>query len=267
MARRSRDRLPRGSQLGKYRIVAPLGVGGFARVYRAHDMVEGRDVALKVPHEHVLRDGLDELLREVRITLKLDHPNILDIRNATFVGNQLVIAYPLGERSLHDRLKLRMASKTAATIAGQLVDAIGYAHSQRVIHCDISPHNVIVFQDNEVKLTDFGIAKVTARTKIIDGSGSGTVGYIAPEQAMGQPSFRSDVFSLGLLIYRMFSGQLPRWPFAWPPPGYDRVKRKLRPEAIKFLRRAIEVDERKRFRNGRHMKTAFDKSWKRALRA
>lgn len=198
--------------------------------------------------------------------MKLDHENILEIRNADFVGPQLVIAYPLGEKSLHERLKRRIASTTAASYAEQLVDAIAHAHARRVIHCDINPHNVIVFPEQHVKLTDFGIAKLTARTRVLDGSGSGTVGYIAPEQAMGLPSFRSDVFSVGLLIYRMFAGQLPRWPFDWPPVNYDRIRRKLRPDAIKFLRRATEVDERKRFRNGQHMKRAFDVAWKRALR-
>ena len=75
-----------------------------------------------------------------------------------------------------------------------------------------------------------GIAKVARRT--LAASGAGTVGYIAPEQAMGKPSLRSDVFSLGLLLYRMFSGYLPEWPFTWPPLGFDRVRKTLHPELI-----------------------------------
>ena len=92
---------------------------------------------------------------------------------------------------------------------------------KRVLHCDIKPENFILFADGTLKLTDFGIAKIARRT--IEASGSGTVGYIAPEQALGRPSFRSDVFSLGLIFYQMFTKKLPQWPFAWPPPEYQRL--------------------------------------------
>jgi serine/threonine protein kinase len=97
-----------------------------------------------------------------------------------------------------------------------MIEAVAYAHRQRIIHCDIKPENFILFPDNRLRLTDFGIARVAQNT--VAGSGSGTVGYMAPEQAMGKPSMRSDVFSLGLVIYRMLTGQLPEWPFEWPPP-------------------------------------------------
>ncbi|MBX3246761.1 MAG: serine/threonine protein kinase [Myxococcales bacterium] len=261
----SPDEYPKGFELGKYKILALLGKGGFARVYRAHDTVEGRDVALKVPHEHLLKDGLKELLREVRITGGLDHPNILQIRNAMFVGNRLVIAYPLGERSLATRLRHRISAATVLDFTSQILDAVAYAHARRIIHCDINPDNVILFPGPSAKLIDFGIARFAMRTRVA-GSGSGTLGYVAPEQAMGHPSFRSDVFSLGLLTYRMLAGQLPRWPYEWPLPGLDRVRRKVTPDFIAFLRKALTVEERRRFRDAGRMKQAFDELVDDALR-
>jgi serine/threonine protein kinase len=100
-----------------------------------------------------------------------------------------------------------------------MTSAIAYAHAHnRVIHCDVKPDNFILFPDNVLKLADFGIAKVAYQT--LRASGSGTVGYVAPEQAMGKPSFRSDVFSLGLILYRMFSGVLPEWPYAGRLPSF-----------------------------------------------
>ena len=83
---------------------------------------------------------------------------------------------------------------------------------------------------------------------------------------MGKPSFRSDVFSMGLVVYRMFSGQLPEWPFDWPLPGADRLRRTVSRDFIDFMRRSIEVRERKRFRDGVHMQHAFDELEARAIR-
>ena len=87
-------------------------------------------------------------------------------------------------------------------------------------------------------------------------SSSGTVGFVAPEQAMGRPSARSDVFSAGLIIYRMLSGSLPHWPYEWPFEGRDRVRRQA-PDMIPLLQRAIQVDARRRFRDAIQMLTAF----------
>ncbi|MCB9613669.1 MAG: serine/threonine protein kinase [Sandaracinus sp.] len=255
--RRSPDQYAKGEELGKYRIVRLLGTGGFARVYHACDTVEGRDVALKVPHEHLMKDGLKEVLREVRIMGKLEHPGILQLRNAMFVGNRLVMAYPLGERSLALRLRHRLSASTALEIIDQVLDAVSYAHARRVIHCDINPDNVILFPGPRAKLIDFGIARIAKRTQV-QGSGSGTVGYVAPEQALGLPSFRSDVFSLGLLLWRMLAGDLPRWPYEWPFPGHEKVRRKVQPELIAIVRKAVTVDQRKRYRDAVQLKAAID---------
>ncbi|MBT8467101.1 MAG: serine/threonine protein kinase, partial [Deltaproteobacteria bacterium] len=209
--------------LGKYRIRRRIGAGGFATVYEAYDTIEGIPIALKVPNlDQLDKESLNAIHREVRLTARLDHENILPLRNAMMIDGHFVIATPLGDQTLTDRLHYRLGPKTALSYAEQLLDALAYAHEVRVIHCDIKPDNVILFPQGHVRLADFGIAKVALRTRTIMGSGQGTVGYIAPEQAMGKPSFRSDVFSMGLLIYRMFAGELPAWPFDWPLPGAER---------------------------------------------
>ncbi len=253
--------------LGKYRIRRRIGVGAFATVYEAYDTIEGTPVALKVPHlDQLDDDSLDVIHREVRLTARLQHDNILRLRNAMMIDDRFVIATPLGEQSLTDRLRYRLGAKTALSYTGQLLDALSYAHQERIIHCDIKPDNVVLFPGGQVRLADFGIAKVALRTRTIMGSGQGTVGYIAPEQAMGKPSFRSDVFSMGLVIYRMFAGELPEWPFDWPLPGAERLRRTVSRDFIGFIRRSIEVRERRRFRDGVQMQRAFEQVAPRALR-
>ncbi|REJ70388.1 MAG: hypothetical protein DWQ31_01200 [Planctomycetota bacterium] len=251
--------------LGKYRIEKKLGEGGFAMVYRALDTIEGVRVALKIPHpQFTTREFLEAFRHEVRLAAKLKHPRILPVKNAEFINGHFVIAMPLGEQTLDDRLMYRMARAAALDYAEQTLEAVAFAHSHRVIHCDIKPENLIIFPDNTLMLTDFGIAKISHRT--VAASGSGTIGYMSPEQAMGKPSFRSDVFSIGLLLYRMLTGTLPTWPFTWPPLGYDRLRGRQHPDLIQFLRRAIEVEPRKRFKDADQMYRAFQRIKPRALR-
>ncbi len=253
--------------LGKYRIRRRIGAGAFATVYEAYDTIEGVPVALKIPHvDRLDQESLNLIRREVRLTARLEHENILPLRNAMMIDGFFVIATPLGVETLTDRLHRRLGAKTALSYSEQLLSALAYAHEQRIIHCDIKPDNVILFPDGVVRLADFGIAKVALRTRTIMGSGQGTVGYMAPEQAMGKPSFRSDVFSMGLVIYRMFAGELPEWPFDWPLPGAERLRRAVSRDFIQFLRRSIEVRERRRYRDGVQMERAFQDVQPRALR-
>ncbi len=251
----------------KYRIRRRIADGAFATVYEAYDTIEGVPVALKVAHQQFFSpELLDIIKKEVRLTARMEHPNILPLRNATTIEDHFVIATPLGDQSLADRLRYRLGAKTAISYTEQLLEALAYAHEERVIHCDIKPDNIILFPGGRVRLADFGIAKVALQTRTIQGSGQGTVGYIAPEQAMGRPSFRSDVFSMGLVLYRMFSGALPEWPFDWPAPGAERLRRTLSRDFIGFLRRSIEVRERRRFRDGVEMLEAFEELSERAIR-
>ena len=253
-----------GSRLGKYRIERKLGDGGFAAVYQAVDTLEGPRVALKIPHERAMDSEVEaDFRREIRLAARLRHPHILPLKNADVIDGHYVLAYPLGERTLADRLQTRLSLATGLEFAEQMIDAVAFAHEERVIHCDIKPENLILTPDG-LMLTDFGIAKIALRT--IRASGSGTIGFCAPEQAMGQPSFRSDVFSLGLVIYRMFSGQLPEWPFDWPPCGYDRLKRQWHPDLIAILQRAIQLEPRKRYASASPMLAALRRIKPRAIK-
>jgi serine/threonine-protein kinase len=252
-------------RLGKYRIERRLGEGGFAIVYQALDTIEGIRVALKIPHGHLLsREVLNDFRQEVRLAARLDHPNVLPLKNAGFIDNHFVIVTALGEGTLGDRLQHRMSLRSAWELADQMIDAVAYAHRHRIIHCDIKPDNLILFPENRIRLTDFGIARVAQRT--VRASGSGTMGYIAPEQAMGRPSFRSDVFALGLILYRMFAGRLPEWPFDWPPPGIDRLRGRVHPDMVALIRRAIQVEPQRRYSDAQRMLTALRKLRRRAIR-
>ncbi len=251
-------------KIGKYRIERKLAEGGFAVVYRAMDTIEGVRVALKIPFPHLLsKDTLDSFRHEVRLAARLEHPHILPLKDASFIDGRFVLAYALGERTLGERLAKRISLVQSLSFAEQMLEAGAYAHEQNIIHCDIKPDNMILFPGDWLRLADFGIAKVARNT--VRASGSGTVGYIAPEQAMGRPSFRSDVFSFGLILYRMLSGRLPEWPFTWPPPGYERLRSKAHPGLIEIVRRSIEVEPRKRFRDAAQMLEAFRRVKPRSL--
>ncbi|MHC4953166.1 MAG: protein kinase domain-containing protein [Planctomycetota bacterium] len=243
-------------RIGKYRLLARLGSGGHADVYRARDTVERVVVALKIPRP----EYTPEFEHEIRLAVRLNHPNILPLKNADLCDGQLVLASPLGRETLADRMARRMSVARCLGYAEQMLEGLAYAHARRVIHCDVKPENLILFDDDLLCLCDFGIAKQAVRT--MSASGSGTIGYVAPEQALGTPSFRSDVFSAGLVVYRMLAGELPRWPFEWPPPGHARLKRNVTPQFIAFLRRALQVDHRKRYRDAEQMLVAFRRALK-----
>ncbi len=252
-------------RLGQYRIVRRLAAGGFAEVYEAYDTVEGIPVALKVPDPTVLdREGLEGFRKEVRFTARLDHPNILPIKTAGMVDGRFVVVQPLGKESLEDRLRRRLSHKKVLHYARQMLDALAHAHGKHVIHCDLKPDNLILFPDDRLRLADFGLAKVAVRS--LRASGSGTIGYVAPEQVFGRPSPRSDVFSAGLILWRMVSGQLPEYPYRWPFPGLDRVRRAYHPDLIALVRKACEFEPKKRFSDARAMRNAFLRVLPRALR-
>ncbi|WP_436717688.1 serine/threonine-protein kinase [Roseiconus lacunae] len=260
-----RRTLRSGSRLGKYRLDKRIGQGGFADVYSATDTLLGIKVALKIPSaQWVTEDLVDEFRREVRLSLRLEHPHILPIRDASFIDDHLVVVTPLADRTLDDRLKKRLRFESAFEYASQLLDAVAFAHEEGVIHCDIKPENIFLFADDTLKLGDFGIAKVAQKT--IHGSGTGTLGYMAPEQAMGKPSRRSDVFSIGLIIYRMFSGKWPEYPFEWPLPNAATLRRRVHRDAINIIRKSLQVSPRERYADAGKMAQAWEKSRLKAFR-
>jgi len=248
-------------KIGKYRILGRIASGPLANVYRAHDTIQNIKVALKIPKKDD-QTGHEEFLHEVRVATKLKHPNILPVLNASYIDGHFVIAMELGGESLADRIERRTSTARALDLAGQGLAALSHAHDHNIIHCDIKPENFILFAGNRLKLGDFGFAKLSLRT--LKASGSGTIDYIAPEQAMGRPKFQSDVFSMGLVLYRMFSGKLPEWPFDWPMAGDDTLSARVRPELIEVLRKAIQLDPAKRYRDAVQMYSDFELSQRHA---
>ncbi len=250
--------LKRRQRLGKFRVERRLAVTSFAAVYEATDPILGVRVALKIPHQaHPGEDFTPEFKKEVRVAARLDHPHILPMRDANFIDGHFVIVTPLGTGTLADRISRRLLLDTILDFTGQMLDAVAHAHSLRIIHCDLKPENFITFPDNHLRLADFGIAKIALRT--VRASGSGTLGYLAPEQAMGRPTYRSDVFSLGLIVYRMLTGKLPDWPFDWPPPGFDRLRQRVPPEFVALLRKAIAIKPSQRFADAGAMLTEYER--------
>lgn len=247
-----------GRRLDKYRIQRRLGEGGFATVFAALDMIEDRKVALKIPHGHHVSDenSLTDLQREVRIMAKLDHPCILPLKDARFIDGHFVMAFPLGEETLADRLSRRISRASAIDFIAQMISAVAYAHQKRVLHRDLKPENFILLPGQIIQLSDFGLARLERGSH--DVSGSGTIGYMSPEQAMGRPSFRSDVFSLGLVIYRTLAGEVPEYPFD-SLPGFNRLRRGLSKEFVALVRKAIDPSPKKRFRDAVAMHNALKK--------
>jgi len=248
-------------KLGKYRILGRIASGPLADVYKAADTIHKTRVALKIPKtdDHTSQE---DFLREVQIAAKLKHANILTVQDASFIDGHFAISMELGTESLADRIERRISTAHAIELADQALAALAYAHERRIIHCDIKPENFILFPDNRLKLADFGFAKISLRT--LKASGSGTIDYIAPEQAMGRPKFQSDVFSLGLVLYRLFSGKLPEWPFKWPMVGYERLRVRVSPDFMEMLRKSIQLDPADRYRSAVEMNAEFRRLKRRA---
>ena len=252
-------------RLGQYRIESRLDRGGFATVYRAYDTVEGIRVALKIPHAHLVTMGaLREFRKEVRLTASLDHPSILPIKTAGMIDGHFVIVYPLGVGNLAARLEKRMSLKTALELFDPMIEALAYAHRNDVIHCDVKPENFILFRGGQIRLADFGIARFAQHT--VTGSGSGTVGYVAPEQALGKPSPRSDVFALGLVLWQMLTGHLRSWPFDWPPVGARKLRERVHPEVLTRFEKMLQVDDRKRLANAEKVRLVWRRVRPKVLR-
>ena len=206
----------RGQTLGKYKIVAPLGSGGFGAVYRARDTWIDKDVAIKVPHKQNL--NFSELLREPRLLAALDHPNIVSITTAEKQENVFFIVMEYVEgRTLDDVITERggLDPDVALDYALQIGLAVDHAHRQGVIHRDLRPPNVLVSETGVLKVADFG----TSRFLEIAAHGTTVIGsppYMPPEQFDGKAVFASDLYSFGVVMYQMLTGTLP---YDAPAPG------------------------------------------------
>ena len=201
----------------RYKIVKPLGSGGMAEVYLAHDGVLDRDVALKVMSGRYASDEefVERFKREAQSAAALSHPNIVSIydRGEDTDGTYYIAMEYLPGGTLKDHIVRRGAlpARTAAEVALQIAEALQVAHRSGVVHRDIKPHNILITDSGDVKVTDFGIARAaSSSTMTKTGSILGTAHYISPEQAMGESGgTASDLYSLGVVLYEMLTGELP----------------------------------------------------------
>ena len=198
-----------GAVIGRFELVRELGRGGFGVVYEARDTVLGRSVAFKaVKAGRRSASSEERLLREAEAAARLAHPNIVTLHDvgSTEHGPYLVLELLRG-RTLAQRLEQGpLALREALRIAVEVARGLAYAHGQGVIHRDLTPGNVFLCDDGQVKVLDLGMAHAFGRRKLE----GGTPSYMAPEQWRGAPEDeRTDVFALGVVLYRMLSGELP----------------------------------------------------------
>jgi hypothetical protein len=206
-------------KLGPYQIHSELGRGAMAVVWRAHDSVLERDVAIKEP---LLANGIDAVsaaefgarfVREAKAAARLNHPNIVTIHAADIYNGQAAIVMELVQGETLGQILERgpMEPKLAMSVLEQLLSAVGYAHERGIVHRDIKPDNIFLTPEGRVKLADFGIASLASDSTLTQaGTVMGTPGYMAPEQITGAPvDARADIFAIGALAYEMLTGKNP----------------------------------------------------------
>jgi serine/threonine-protein kinase len=207
---------PATKRLGDYEIMTVLGSGGMGRVYQVRNVITDRVEAMKVllpdlqGHEEVAA----RFLREIKVLAALKHPNIASLLTAQTIDNQLVMimeyveGLPLSTRLSQGPIPVGESLK----YIDQVLDALSYAHRQHIIHRDIKPANIMLTTEGNIKLMDFGIARSDAEPRKLTATGStlGSLSYMSPEQVKGQTTDeRSDLYSLGISLYEMVTGQKP----------------------------------------------------------
>jgi tRNA A-37 threonylcarbamoyl transferase component Bud32 len=201
----------------RYSIVHTLGGGGMAKVYLAHDEVLDRDVALKVLREQFADDEefVQRFKREAQSAAGLSHPNIVQVydRGETEYGASYIAMEYVAGGTLKERISSSgpLEPGVAASVASQIAEALGAAHERGVVHRDIKPQNVLLTAAGDAKVADFGIARATSAATITQTSVVlGTASYMSPEQALGEAATpKSDLYSLGVVLYEMLTGNLP----------------------------------------------------------
>src|SRR6266542_3347778 len=270
-----------GTRLGPYKILAPLGAGGMGEVYRAKDPNLGRDVAIKVLPEAVAKDAerLARFEREARSLASLNHPNIVTIFSIEESGGTRFLAMELVEGESLDTLLASggLPLSRFFEISVPLSEALSAAHERGIVHRDLKPSNVMVTREGRVKVLDFGLAKrepadsdpnrtdtpTESRAELTgEGQVFGTVAYMSPEQARGgKVDARSDVFSLGVLLYQMLIGQRPFQGVSAADiissilrdkaPSVTDLRADVPPHLARILRRCLEKDPRDRYQTSR----------------
>ena len=252
-----------GQTISHYAILEKLGEGGMGVVYKAHDTKLDRDVALKfLPHHlTVTADEQARFLQEARAASALNHPNVCTIYDISeHDGRQFIVMEYIDGRTLRQMLPVQK-TQTAINYAIQIGEALQEAHSKGIVHRDIKTDNIMVNSKNQIKVMDFGLAKLKGSLKLTKTSSTvGTLAYMAPEQIEGgEVDARSDIFSFGVVLYEMLSGHLPFRGEHEAAMVYSIVNEEPQPiqkylpevssEVLHILNRALEKDPEDRYQN------------------
>jgi predicted Ser/Thr protein kinase len=249
----------------RYELGELVGTGGMSSVYRAHDRLLERDVALKVLHEQFTSDGdyVERFRREARSVAQLSHPNIVTvIDRGEQSGRQFIVFEYIDGENLKGHLERKgpLSEREAIGLIVQVARALGFAHEHGIVHRDVKPQNVLLNGDGQAKVTDFGIARSQDVHGGLTQTGTvmGTSDYISPEQARGaQVDAQSDIYSLGAVLYELLTGEVP-FPgdnfvavalrhINEPAPSVRVRRPDVSPRLDAAVRRAMAKDARERF--------------------
>ena len=250
-----------GQQLGNYRLISLLGKGGFADVYLGEHMYLGTQAAIKIMNAQLATQDFEAFRKEGRTLAQLIYPSIVRVLDFGIDGATpfLVLDYaPNGTLRQRHPKGTRLPLLTIVEYVNQVAAALQYAHERKVIHRDVKPENMLLGRNNEVLLTDFGIAimapgTLSLATKQIVGS----VGYIAPEQLLGKPRLASDQYSLAVVVYEWLSGKRPFDGDSFlavafqhlnaPPPALRQTMPMIPPAVEQVVLKALVKDPAQRF--------------------
>jgi serine/threonine protein kinase len=263
-------------KLGKYKIIEEVGRGGFAAVYKAVDTTLDRTVALKVLAPHLLWDPtfVQRFQREAKVAANLDHPNIVTIHEVSQIEGVYIIAMQFLEgRTLGQILKAEgpLPVSRVQAIVEQIASALDYAHARDFVHRDIKPSNVIVADDGRATLTDFGLVKAGEGTQLTaSGVVFGTPEYMSPEQAEGKTlDARSDIYSLGVVLYEMLVGRAPfvadttpavMYKHVHEPPPLEELPSDLPQGVVAVVEKALAKKREARYQNAGEMVAALQQT-------
>lgn len=259
--------LPLGTQIGSYRLIKQLKQGGMSTVYLAYHLLTRAFVAIKVVDRFAV--DLNMLYREIEITQALEHKHIIPCLDAGQFGRYFYLVMPyLRGGTLEDKLNAGLPTlEEACIVLEQLTSALTYIHALGILHRDIKPANILFDHDNNLYLTDFGIVSWLGEKPGYDGHMLGTPHFVAPEIFDGYVDVRSEVYSVGIILYQMLTGYLPF------DGASDQMicqhQRKTKPRAPSFynpslpapierlILRALEKNPRRRFQTVEDLLYAF----------
>ncbi|HEX9829180.1 MAG TPA: serine/threonine-protein kinase, partial [Bacteroidota bacterium] len=198
--------------ISHYRILEKLGEGGMGVVYKAQDTTLDRVVALKFLPDRIASSEEESarFMQEAQAAASLNHPNICTIHGVEEAdGKNFIVMEFVDGQTLQEK-KTGLTVKQALNIGIQVAEGLAAAHEKGIVHRDIKPENIMIRKDGRAEIMDFGLAKLRGASRLTkEGSTVGTAGYMSPEQIQGQETdHRSDIFSLGVLLYEMLTGQL-----------------------------------------------------------